>query len=81
MITVKCMHEVMRKQQTLLCSSSKQGLISNNVENDDRVPFTSDKDCSFYLIKTKEFQRKSDLLISEIWNVVRAYENSLSGAS
>lgn len=80
MVTVKCMHEVMRKQQRVLCNSSNKRLISGNVENDVMASSTTEDDCSFYLTKTKEFQIKSDHLISKIWNVVRAYETSLSGA-
>jgi len=76
--TVECMHEVMREQQRALCSSSNQGLLSNSVEH-SMVPLTSQKDCSFYLSKTKEFQLKSEVLVSKIWNVLRAYEASLSG--
>eukprot|EP00890_Picochlorum_soloecismus_P006582 jgi/Picsp_1/749/NSC_04238-R1_---NA--- len=78
--TVECMHEVMREQQRALCSSSNQGLLSNSVEH-GMVPLTSQKDCSFYLSKTKEFQLKSEVLVSKIWNVLRAYEASLSGSS
>lgn len=72
MITVKCMHEVMQNQQKALCSSSRQGLINDCVEHE--------KDSSFYLHKTREFQFKSETLISKIWNVVQTYEASLSGA-